>query len=339
MKTKKTKQVSGPTSQAPRLVLSIALVIGFFGYILTFLQQTSLFGFVDAQGQAHNRLVDLLVIPDLMWGVFGDGTDLGLLDRLPILAGAAAWLTIAAWIGWACVSFLSTCSKLQRIVLATLAGLAILSTTMLFLGMAGCLASRWPLVISVGGLMLLSGFLQNRARKRDLSAARQPSLPPDGEQFGVRHLLGADGVLSAFMFRWVQIAACILAALYVLGSALPAWEFDVLEYHLQAPKEFHEAGRIGFVNHNVYANMPLGAEMHTLAAMTLIGGANAVWWGALIGKSIIGSYSLLCAALVGSVVADRLGKLRGWSAAGLLLAVPGSVHVSWAGLIDMVLST
>ena len=41
---------------------------------------------------------------------------------------------------------------------------------------------------------------------------------------------------------------------------LPPVDFDVREYHLQAPKEFFQPGRISFLPHNVYANMPLGAE-------------------------------------------------------------------------------
>ena len=47
----------------------------------------------------------------------------------------------------------------------------------------------------------------------------------------------------------------------ILGSMLPAIDFDVLEYHLQGPKEYFQAGRIAFLPHNVYTNMPFGVEM------------------------------------------------------------------------------
>ncbi|MEZ6081609.1 MAG: hypothetical protein R3C56_39850 [Pirellulaceae bacterium] len=133
------------------------------------------------------------------------------------------------------------------------------------------------------------------------------------------------------------MATILIATLTLLGCLMPPWEFDVVEYHLQAPKEFVQTGVIGFVPHNIYANMPLGAELHSLAAMVLVGGSRGWWWG-LIGKSIAGSFSLLAAALLGGFVARKFGAWSGWVAAALLLAAPGSAHVSMAGLIDMVLA-
>ena len=58
---------------------------------------------------------------------------------------------------------------------------------------------------------------------------------------------------------------------------LPPLDFDVCEYHLQAPKEFFQQGRITFLPHNVYANMALGTEMLSLLAMVVAGDW---WWGA-----------------------------------------------------------
>ncbi len=80
------------------------------------------------------------------------------------------------------------------------------------------------------------------------------------------------------VIKWIMIAW--LAATIMLGAWVPPSEFDVLEYHLQAPKEFFRT----FVPHNIYANMPLGAEMHSLAAMTLLGTYDG-WLGAMVGKS------------------------------------------------------
>ena len=69
-----------------------------------------------------------------------------------------------------------------------------------------------------------------------------------------------------------------------IGGALTPVEFDVREYHLQVPKEFYQSGRISFLPHNVYGNMPLGSEMLPLAAMV----ATDDWWfGALVGKAMI----------------------------------------------------
>jgi hypothetical protein len=65
----------------------------------------------------------------------------------------------------------------------------------------------------------------------------------------------------------------------LLAAALPPgvlWieeglGYDVLEYHLAVPKEFCEAGRMGFLPHNVYSNFPLNSEMLSLLMMVLRG--------------------------------------------------------------------
>ena len=62
----------------------------------------------------------------------------------------------------------------------------------------------------------------------------------------------------------------------ILGSMLPTIDFDVLEYHLQGPKEYYQTGRIAFQAHNVYTSMPFGVEMLHLAAMEVMGDW---WWG------------------------------------------------------------
>src|SRR5436189_6309600 len=77
---------------------------------------------------------------------------------------------------------------------------------------------------------------------------------------------------------------------------LPPTAYDVREYHLQAPKEWFQNGRIEFLPHNIYANMPLGSELNSVWAMSLIGGADGWWWGALTGKTVMACYSLISAA-------------------------------------------
>ncbi len=46
--------------------------------------------------------------------------------------------------------------------------------------------------------------------------------------------------------------------------------YDVLEYHLQMPKEYFHAGRITYAPHNVYANFPANVEMLFLLGMILV---------------------------------------------------------------------
>jgi hypothetical protein len=97
---------------------------------------------------------------------------------------------------------------------------------------------------------------------------------------------------------------------------LPPWEYDVREYHLQTPKEWFQNGRVDFLPHNIYANMPLGAELTGLWGMALVGGPDGWWWGALTGKTVMACYSLVAAA---GLVA--LGRRVHSLAAGVIAAV------------------
>ena len=65
-----------------------------------------------------------------------------------------------------------------------------------------------------------------------------------------------------------------LAVVIVLGAMLPPLDFDVREYHMQVPREWYQQGRITFLEHNVYGNMPLGVEILAIPAM-------AAWPGEL----------------------------------------------------------
>lgn len=308
--------------------IAVVAVVSFLAYGWLFLQQDSLFGFVDNDGVILNRNVDLLAAPPLLSGVFGDGTlPIAVLDRVPLVLAAAFWLCLAFWIGLPLVQMsLGGITRCEQIAYSALAGLAILSTTTLIIGFVGGLSGRLPLCLSILGLAIAATVAWKRGRHSSCELA--PALPDTPD-------LAPRSSTGVWMARLVPATTCLLAASYLGGSLLPPWEFDVVEYHAQAPREFHESGSIEFVPHNIYSNMPLGAEMHTLAAMTILGGSDGWWWGSIVGKTVTGSYSLLAALLIGGFIARTYSKWFGWAAAGLFLAVPGNTHVALAGLIDM----
>ncbi len=343
---------------------------GCVAYLLLFFSQPSVLGITDAQGIPVPRFVDFMqiLLPEqLLQSMAGNGRfHLGVIDRLPILAGIVAWMGVAAWIGWPLATFSRrsrqvtsqgsqalTCeslTQLERISLATLVGLSLLSTMTLLIGLVGGLGSRWALLFSLGLAAMVSGFasgaipqlatiVTGHATWHLWSKGTGEGIA--GAQLGPTRDLGAEPqtLVAVWLMRLVPVGTSLLALLMLYGCLMPPWEFDVVEYHLQAPKEAFQSGVIQFNQHNIYANMPLGSEMHTLAAMTMVGGADGWWWGGLIGKGITGSFSLLAAALLGGFVARRLGTWSGWTAAGLLLSTPGNAHVSMAGLIDMVIAT
>ena len=105
----------------------------------------------------------------------------------------------------------------------------------------------------------------------------------------------------------------------ILGSMLPAIDFDVLEYHLQGPKEYFQAGQIAFLPHNVYTNMPFGVEMLHLLGMEVMGDW---WWGALAGQLLVAFFAPAAAMLI-AATAYRAGSARAaWIAAIVYLSTP-----------------
>lgn len=340
--------MSKPNSQADNrcsrqaLTLWSLVLAGWIVSLVLFFCQPSLLGLTDELGQPKGRFVDLmqvLLLDQVAAGMVAHGRmEAGFADRWPLLLGLCGWLLMSGWIGLPLLlrsSLSATASRLESGVLAILVGAAILSTVTLGVGLAGGLSSRWPLLIAMAVFVVGAGALTVAQLRRGarLSASDVPT-----RKSSVADPNRPTSQLGVWLGRLLPVGTVIVAILTLLGCLMPPWEFDVVEYHLQAPKEFVQTGAIGFVPHNIYANMPLGAEMHSLAAMTLVGGSEGWWWGGLIGKSITGSFSLLAAALLGGFIARRFGAWSGWIAAALLLATPGNAHVAMAGLIDMVLA-
>ncbi|AMV38826.1 ArnT family glycosyltransferase [Planctomyces sp. SH-PL62] len=138
-------------------------------------------------------------------------------------------------------------------------------------------------------------------------------------------VVGVAGAYGSKFWRWgrprfepgAAIAAAVVSpfvVLMLLGSMLPAIDFDVLSYHLQGPKEYYQAGRIAFLPHNVYTNMPFGVEMLHLLGMEILGDW---WWGGLVGQLLVALYAPCAAVLIAST-ASRLGTWRAGCLAALI---------------------
>ena len=105
--------------------------------------------------------------------------------------------------------------------------------------------------------------------------------------------------------------------------------YDVLSYHLQVPREFYDAGRIGYLPHNTYSSYPLGGEMIFLLATILRGGP---YEGAFAAQYTHGLWGVL-AMLAVMQCASRRDAWRRRSAAVLLVGtVPWVTYLSLAGL-------
>jgi hypothetical protein len=143
-------------------------------------------------------------------------------------------------------------------------------------------------------------------------------------------LVAAIGLRAARPWRWphprFDTASALLGLVLVpfvlvslLGSMLPSIDFDVLEYHLQGPKEYFQSGRIAFLPHNVYTNMPFNVEMLHLLGMEVL---DDWWWGGLAGQLLVALFAPAAAVLIAGA-AERGGSLRaGWIGAVVYLSTP-----------------
>jgi hypothetical protein len=327
------KAESAPNARqpAPRpamaLWLTAGLALAALAYMAWFVQAAP----ARNEGQSSLRVELLNQLRDPFGFVaqwFGPaGTPIGLFDRLPIVLLAGVIVLAAFGLGRLAIDTLRLSGELTQLeesVLATAVGLNLLSTAVLLVGLAGLLQQGWllwMLVVSGAGFALWTFWRDHWSRpyRDSIAAAKSASA------------LAAPR--SALIWLAIPFAAIIL-----FGSLLPPSDFDVREYHLQVPKEWLADGRIGFLPHNVYGNMPLGAEMHALLAMALWPSPRGWFYGALAGKVVIATYAVLAALGVFAAGERVAGKAGGMLAGLVFLSHPWVIHVSVTGLNDGVLA-
>lgn len=329
--------------------LAVAVAVGFLVYFGLYFSQELIPGFPNAGTRAvlfFRALIPEVLVQD--WTADGK-LPVVILDRVPLWLAAAFWYGLAWWIGDVLLKLLGLRSleKLPvnshclavRHPLAIALGLGVLSLTTLAVGWMGLLRPTLGMVIALA-LWIIIGTISCLKTKGCPVVAARPL--PDGVSLEIQPL-------ARRLTRVLQILFGLCCMYYSLSAAMAPVEFDVLEYHLQAPKEFWQQGAITFLPHNIYANMPLGIEMHALAWMALIGGSDGWWWGALIGKVIIGWMApltawLLAASLFEFSQRDSATKRERENAsliamvgAVLYLTLPGIAEVSQFGQIDAAL--
>jgi 4-amino-4-deoxy-L-arabinose transferase-like glycosyltransferase len=216
-------------------------------------------------------------------------------QRIPILLTAGLIALAAIGLGDLVLRGLRLQSRLslgERIALGFGLGAALLGVVTLIVGRLGWLN---PWLIRVGlGLTAMAGL----GTARPWQAFRRVREP-------------------TFWLPGLVVAPFV--AVMILGSMLPAIDFDVLEYHLQGPKEYFQTGQITFLPHNVYTNMPFGVEMLHLLAMEVMGDW---WWGALAGQLLVALFAPAAAMLI-AATAYRAGSARAaWIAAIVYLSTP-----------------
>ena len=252
--------------------------------------------------------------------------DAGFFDRVPLLLMAAGIVGVAGLAGWLLLVGLGVenrLTRLERSVFAIGLGLQMASLFALGVGLISTLVLGWACLLAAVGVIGLAAWVIFRRK----AAGGDPPEPVvlAGDARGAARWLGRG-------FLW-----CLVPYVFLIlwGSTMPPWDFDVREYHLQVPKEWYRAGSITFLPHNVYGNMPLGAEMHALLGMALWGD----WWhGALVGKVVMGLFSPLAALAVLAAGRRFFSMTAGVAGAVLCLSTPWLVKTAATGFNEGVLA-
>jgi hypothetical protein len=256
-----------------------------------------------------------------------------LLTELPLLA---AWLGAMLGVGtliYRCFGVRDEQAPLPYATCTAL-GMGAYSLLTLGLGLAGILNRGMAIVLIVAGIGVGLALLPWRRAnlKSEIS-----NLKPDA---------AAQSVDPA---AWLWLLAMPFLAIAVLGAFMPPgilWGpgepngYDVLEYHLQVPREWYDAGRIFALHHNVFSYFPFNVEMHYLLAMHLRGGP---WAGMYLAQLMhVTMVALTVAAVAGfAQKRGRLGTLLvavtpwlamlasvAYNEGGLLLL--GTLAIGWA---------
>lgn len=199
---------------------------------------------------------------------------------------------------------------------AIVTGLWVLSTALLVVGrfVPGGLSVYlwWPIVLA--GVVLAAVLTYPRLR-----AIRLPQQ--------------VDGT------NVLWIAAAAGAAFWIAGAAIPPGFigtrtgdfYDVVSYHLQIPREFHQLGHVAYLPHNTYSQYPLGAHMLFLLGMILRGGPYEGVYAAKLTHGLFGVLAVV--TLAAGLPTDRPWRRR--IAGALLATVPLVVYLSWLAFVEL----
>lgn len=229
-----------------------------------------------------------------------------LVDRIPIV-GIAMLLLAGIWgLGTLILQMLPGSGKVgwepgERLLAALAIGTAGWGALTLVVGRLGLL-QKWFWLILIFTL-IMSGIWISRNLRNDTRTSETKSL------------LKAVAPLPSWPFVLIML----------LASMLPTIDFDCIEYHLQGPREYWQSGRISYLPHNIYTNMPFGVEMLHTSAMSL-----AADWktGALAGQLLIGLHPLMTAGFI-QYLCRRMGAPgAGWWGALFYLTTPWTYRLA-----------
>lgn len=302
------------------LVLGLALVVLECGWLHWFLNEPLPNSAAVGRPKLHRSDLLWRALPGVVPGVRLEQSLLGpalrdlshvenLPQRAPIVLAAGLIAVAALALGDLTLRGLKLLRLLgpsEHIALAFGLGTTGLGVVTLGLGRLGVLRP-WPTRLGLGLLVLAEAVLLVLDRRRRGVDEDPSALGRVGGARPSAMWLGFGLVVGPFLL------------IMALGAMLPATDYDSIEYHLQGPKEYFQAGRIAFLPHNVYTSMPFGVEMLHLLGMEVLGD----WWlGALVGQFLIASYAPAAAAMIALTARRWASPRAAWVAAIVYLSTP-----------------
>ena len=213
-----------------------------------------------------------------------------------------------------------------HVVTSAALGLGLFSLLALGLGLVGALNRFTALAMPIASVAIWIVTILRRAPLRSIT---------EKSEHWLREPAG---------WGWWWVAAMPILGMALVAATLPPgmlWPddpnpYDVLEYHLQGPREWYEAGRIIPLRHNVYSYFPFNVEMQYLLAMHVRGGP---WAGMYLAHLLTLAYVVLSIAAIHAIAGTipaviaatvpwllMLGTVA-FNEAGLLLY--GTLTVAW----------
>ncbi len=215
------------------------------------------------------------------------------------------WLVACFGIGRAILQFVHREHTTFQIVSEIALGMGIVSTAMLLLGLGGALNRVIAIAIIAVGVLLAIWHLRD---VRDV---------------------GSWTVSAA---TWLLLILAPFLGMAMTGALVPPgflWGdepngYDVVEYHLEVPREWYEAKRITPLEYNVFSYFPFNVEMQYLLAMELEGGP---WAGMYLAQLMHVAMMTLGVAAVYGVVKEVSGNET--SAVASAVIAGGTPWMSW----------
>jgi len=200
---------------------------------------------------------------------------------LALAALVSAW----GWGSWPAIWLgLHRRPMTQLVCIAVALGLGVLAVGVLVLGVAGWLsgAAAWGLTVAGWALGCL-GLCRSAAGGGAVRPVRPelgcPGPDPASSTAAGGACVTGRRVMPILAGIGVRLVLAWPLTVLLFGASLPpgilwtaeAHGYDVLEYHLQVPREYFDLRRITFLPHNAYASFPQQMEVLYLLLMHLVG--------------------------------------------------------------------